>query len=246
MKVVLEVKRFNREVDDRSWYQRYEVDVAPGDRVLDALVQVKRFQDGSFSFRKSCAHGVCGSDAMVINGRERLACKTLMQDVAREDGAIVQIEPLRGFRVERDLLIDQTDFLGKYQSVKPYLINDDPVAGGERLQAPEERMRIDDATGCILCCGCFSACPVLQEGVDFLGPAIIASASRFLDDSRDKGFEDRLPVLDAPNGVWPCENHFECTRVCPRGVKITKRINATKRRIESYRRQKEESVKESR
>jgi succinate dehydrogenase / fumarate reductase iron-sulfur subunit len=242
MKIILEIRRYNPESDETPYDQRYEVDVAPTARVLDALVQVKQFQDGTLTFRKSCAHGVCGSDAMVINGRERLACKTLVQEVAQEHGALVRIDPLRGFRVERDVLVDQTPFLKKYQSIKPYLINDQRVGEKEQLQTPEERIRIDDATSCILCCGCFSACPVLQEGTDFLGPAIISQASRFLDDSRDRGFEDRLPVLDSPDGVWPCENHFECTRMCPRGVKITKRINETKRRVEKYRQERGESV----
>jgi succinate dehydrogenase / fumarate reductase iron-sulfur subunit len=145
--------------------------------------------------------------------------------------------------------------------VKPFLINEETVKEKERIQLPEERQRFGDATNCILCASCYSACPVIREGkgpVDptvsgapssgsspkrrgtsgswsFLGPAAIVQAARFLDDSRDRGFEARLDVLDAPNGVWPCENHFQCTVVCPRGIKVTKLINLTKRRIKTYR-----------
>ena len=181
---------------------------------------------------------------MVINGKERLACKTLIQDVASQDGDRVRIEPLRGFAVQRDLYVDQSGFLTKYQSVKPYLISDEAVEEKERIQTQEERLRIDDATSCILCCACFSACPVLVGGTEWLGPAIVAQASRFLDDSRDNGFEERLPILDAPQGIWPCDNHFACTRICPRGVKITKRINETKRKIETYRKKRGETINE--
>lgn len=235
MKIILEIQRFNPEADGEASYQSYEVEAQPTDRVLDALMRIKRFQDGTLAFRRSCAHGVCGSDAMQINGKEKLACKTLVQDVAEKDGDIVKIEPLRGFRVERDLIVDQTSFFDKYQSAKPFLINEQPVHEKERLQSPEERKAFDDATNCILCCACFSACPQMEVDPKFLGPAIIAQASRFLDDSRDRGFEDRLPVLDTPEGVWFCANHFECTRVCPREIKVTKLINQTKRRIEKHR-----------
>jgi succinate dehydrogenase / fumarate reductase iron-sulfur subunit len=207
-------------------------------------VKIKNFQDPTLAFRKSCAHGVCGSDAMRINGKEKLACKTLVQDVAEKDDATIRIEPLRGFPIERDLIVSQSAFFEKYQSIQPFLINDEPVKEKERIQSPEERRAFDDVTSCILCCACFSACPVLENNPEFLGPAISAQASRFLDDSRDKGFEQRLPRLDSPNGVWPCANHFECTRVCPRGIKITKRINETKRKIQKFREARGEKVRD--
>ena len=232
MKITLRIQRFNPETDREPHYQTYGVEVEPTDRVLDALMQVKQYQDGTLAFRKSCAHGVCGSDAMRINGKDRLACKTLIRDVAAEEGAVVQIEPLRHLRVSRDLMVDQSTFFDKFRSVKPFLINDEPVTRGERIQLPAERDLIDDATNCILCGSCYSACPVLDTRPGFLGPAAIAQAFRFQEDSRDRGFEQRLSVLDTPDGVWSCENHFECTRACPRGIKITRHINHTKRRIE--------------
>lgn len=231
VKINLEVQRFNPETDAEPAFQSYEVEAEPTDRLLDVLMHVKRFRDGTLAFRKSCAHGVCGSDGMRINGKDRLACKTLVRDVADAEGAVIRIEPLRHFPVVRDLVVDQQTFFEKYRSVKPFLINDEPVKEKERIQSPEEREFFDDATNCILCSACYSACPVLDDNDDFLGPAAIAQAFRFLEDSRDRGFRDRLHVLNDPNGVWPCQNHFECTRACPRGIKITKHINETKRRI---------------
>ncbi len=234
MKIILKILRFNSEIDDKPQYQSYTVEVEPTDRLLDALMHIKRFQDGTLAFRKSCAHGVCGSDAMRINGKDALACKTLVQDVVETEGATVVIEPLRYFPVQRDLIVDQATFFEKYKSIKPYLINDEPVLEKERLQSQEERMVFDDTTNCILCSACFSACPVLEENPDFLGPAAIAQAYRFLADSRDKGFEERLSSLDSPDGIWPCQNHFQCTQACPRWIKITKRINQTKKMIQKH------------
>jgi succinate dehydrogenase / fumarate reductase iron-sulfur subunit len=235
MKITLKVQRYNPDTDQAPYYQEYTVEVDPNQRLLDALMQVKRFQDGSLGFRKSCAHGVCGSDAMRINGKDGLACKTLVKDVAQNDGDTVTVDPLRHLPVQRDLIVDQAAFFSKYRSVKPFLINDEPVAEKERLQTQQERMRFDDTTNCILCASCYSACPVLLENANFLGPAAIAQAYRFVADTRDRGFEARLPVLAAPDGVWPCQNHFKCTQSCPRAILITKRINQTKRMIEAHR-----------
>ena len=235
MNIILKIQRCNPDRDDKPYFQEYTLEVDPNDRLLDALMQVKRFQDGSLGFRKSCAHGVCGSDAMRINGKDGLACKTLIKEVALEDGATVMLEPLKGLPVQRDLIVDQSQFFEKYRAIKPFLINDEPVTTGERLQTQEERLRFDDTTNCILCASCYSACPVLEEQAAFLGPAAISQAYRFLADTRDKGFVARLPVLDHPDGVWPCQNHFKCTESCPRSILITKRINQTKRMIEKHR-----------
>ena len=231
MQITLKIQRYNPDTDEAPYYQEYTVEVDPNARLLDALMDVKRFQDGSLGFRKSCAHGVCGSDAMRINGQDGLACKTLVKEVAEEGGATVVVEPLRHLPVQRDLIVDQAEFFEKYKSIKPYLINDEPVAEKERIQSPEERLQFDDTTNCILCASCYSACPIPEEHPAFIGPAAIAQAFRFLADSRDKGEEQRLPVLDDADGVWLCENHFKCTQACPRSILITKRINQTKRLI---------------
>jgi succinate dehydrogenase / fumarate reductase iron-sulfur subunit len=236
VKIRLQIQRFNPEVDAKPYYQEYSIEAEPTDRVLDALMQVKNELDGTLAFRRSCAHGVCGSDGMIINGQERLACKTLVKDVAEEDGATVRVEPLQHLSVLRDLIVEQDEFFGRWRAVKPYLINTEPVAEKERIQSQEERGMFDDPTKCILCASCYSACPILDEkNTRFIGPAAIAQAARFVFDSRDRGFEERLPVLDHPDGVWACENHFQCTRVCPRGIKVTKNINLAKRKINQER-----------
>lgn len=232
MKITLQIQRYNPEADGKPHFRDYPVEVEPTDRVLDALMQVKNYQDGTLAFRKSCAHGVCGSDAMIINGRERLACKTLVKDVAEADGTVVKIEPLKHLPLLRDLIIEQDEFFARWRKVKPFLINDQRAAEKERVQSPEERAVFDDPTKCILCGSCYSACPILDgKNTAFIGPAALAQAARFIFDSRDRGLAERLEVLDHPDGVWACENHFQCTRVCPRGIKVTKNINLTKRRI---------------
>lgn len=247
MKITIEIKKCNPETDNRPYYKKYEMEVEQNDRLLDVLIKIKQSQDPTIGLRKSCAHGVCGSDAMVINGKERLACKTLIKDIAKNEGALVRVEPLRSLPVQRDLMVEQTRFFNHYRHVKPYLINNEEVNKKERIQSPEERKLFDDATKCILCAACYSACPViLEKNPNFLGPAAVVQASRFLDDSRDKGFEKRLPNLDYPNGIWPCENHFECTRVCPRSIKVTKIINLTKRKISRFRMDRGEKINNGR
>ena len=231
MKIILKIQRYNPDTDDAPYFQQYTVEADPNERLLDALVQIKRFQDGSLGFRKSCAHGVCGSDAMRINGKDGLACKTLVKEVVEKDGDTVTVEPLRYLPVQRDLIVDQSDFFEKYKSVKPFLINDEKVVAQERLQSQQERLVFDDTTNCILCASCYSACPVLEQRPTFIGPAAISQAFRFIADSRDRGLNERLHLLDNEDGVWPCENHFKCTQCCPRSILLTKRINQTKKMI---------------
>jgi succinate dehydrogenase / fumarate reductase iron-sulfur subunit len=232
VKITLRIQRFNPETDKAPYYRDYDVEVAPTDRMLDALIQVKNSLDGTLSFRKSCAHGVCGSDGMIINGQERLACKTLVKDVAEGDGATVAVEPLKHLPLLRDLIVEQDEFFARWRKVKPFLINTEAVEEKERIQSQGERAAFDDPTKCILCASCYSSCPILDgENPRFIGPAAIAQAARFVFDSRDKGFEERLEALDHPDGVWACKNHFQCTRVCPRGIKLTRNINLTKRKI---------------
>ncbi|MDA3957548.1 succinate dehydrogenase/fumarate reductase iron-sulfur subunit [Oceanispirochaeta sp.] len=232
MQIELKIFRYNPETDSESRFDTYKVEAQPTDRVLDSLMHVYRNEDGSLAFRKSCAHGVCGSDAMRINGRERLACKTLIKDVAEADGDSILIEPLRHLPVQKDLMVDQSEFLARFKKISPYLIPVDKAPeSGEYIQSQLQRDAIDDATKCINCGACYSACPVLEINPDFLGPAALVHATRFIFDSRDTGLDERIAVLDQPNGIWACDNHFECTKVCPRGIKITKLINMTKREI---------------
>jgi succinate dehydrogenase / fumarate reductase, iron-sulfur subunit len=232
MRIVLRIRRFHPETDPAPHDGDYPLEIEPTATILDALIRVKSEQDGSLSFRKSCGHGVCGSDAMVIAGVERLACKTLVRDVAKGEGIVVTVEPLKHLPVQNDLMVDQREFFDRYRSVKPFLINEDAASGRERIQSPAERAAFDDATSCILCGACYSSCPIFEKNTAYLGPAALVSAARFVFDSRDRGLADRMTVLDHPNGAWACENHFTCTRVCPREIKVTKNINATKREIE--------------
>ena len=243
MNVILRIKRYQPETDDASRFQDFEVDVEPADRLLDALMFVKRNIDGTLCFRKSCAHGVCGSDAMTISGVERLACKTLIRDVAEKAGAVVTIEPLKSLPVQRDLMVDYTRFFEFYRVVKPFLVPAQNTASGETVQMPAERARFDDPTKCILCASCYASCPVVAEkDPDFIGPAAIMQAARFVFDSRDEGIGPRLDILDDAHGVWPCENHFQCTRVCPRGIKVTKNINMVKRQIKAFKEQSDQNT----
>jgi len=244
MTINLEIQRFNPEVDSAPYFKTYAVEVEPTDRMLDALMHIKRNIDGSLAFRKSCAHGVCGSDAMVIDGKERLACKTLVRDVAEKAGVTVRIEPARHQQVQRDLMVKQDVFFDNYKKVKPFFIANEEKKPAERefIQSEAERAEIDDPTKCILCGACYSACPVLDKNPNFIGPAAIVQAARWVFDSRDQGLPARLDVLDQPNGVWACENHFECTRACPREIKVTKLINFTKRAITKYREERGETV----
>jgi len=238
MNITLKIKRYQPEEDRESRFQDFKVPIEPTDRLLDALMFVKRNLDGTLCFRKSCAHGVCGSDAMTINGVERLACKTLVQDVAEKEDAVVTIEPLRSLPVQRDLMVDYTHFFETYRIVKPFLIPVQKTKRGENIQTPEQRKKFDDPTKCILCASCYAACPVVAEkDPEFIGPAAVVQAARFVFDSRDEGIGPRLEVLDDPHGVWPCENHFNCTRVCPRGIKVTKNINLVKRTIKDFKEQ---------
>jgi len=238
MNVIFRIQRYNPETDTGPRFQDFPVDVEPTDRLLDALMFIKRTIDGTLSFRKSCAHGICGSDAMIINGVERLACKTLVQDVATEENAVVTFEPLKSLPVQRDLMVDYDRFFGAYRKVKPYLVPKESAPEAERVQTPADRSRFEDPTKCILCAACYSACPIVQRGTPWLGPAAIVQAARFVFDSRDEGIEPRLDVLDRPDGVWPCESLLECTRVCPRGIKVTKNINLTKREIKTFKGEK--------
>ncbi|MBX5444964.1 succinate dehydrogenase iron-sulfur subunit [Sphaerobacter sp.] len=227
MQVHLRIQRFNPEVDSKPYYEDHEVEVEPTDRVLDALNKVKWFHDGTLTYRRSCAHGVCGSDAMRINGRNRLACKVLIRDV----GTNITIEPLVGFRVIRDLVVDMEPFFNAYKSVLPFLINDDPAPTTERLQSPEDRERFDDTTKCILCACCTSSCPITWTNDEFVGPAAIVNAHRFIFDSRDQGAAERLAVLNQKSGVWRCRTVFNCTEACPRGIQVTRAIEEVKRTL---------------
>ena len=226
MEITVKIFRYNPEKDQRGNYVTYKVEAEPTDRILDVLEYIKGKTDGALSFRRSCAHGVCGSDAMRINGRNRLACKVLVRDV----GADITIEPLLGMKVVKDLIVDMEPFFDNYKKMKPYLINDSPLPenGRERLQSPEQRARFDEATKCILCAACTTSCPSFWASDQYFGPAAFVAAHRFVFDSRDEGASQRLMVLAETDGTVRCHTAYNCTEACPREIQITKAIGELK------------------
>lgn len=226
MQVKLRIKRFNPEKDAKPHWENYSVEVEPTDRVLDAMEAVKHSIDGTLTFRYSCMHGICGSDGMMVNGRNRLACKVLVKDCKQP----ITLEPMRGFKVVKDLVVDMEPFFAKYRSVQPYLVAGEPPQK-ERLQSPEERERFDDTTKCILCGACTTSCPSFWADPDYAGPAAIVAAHRFIFDSRDEGAAARLSSLNTRDGVWRCRTVFNCVEVCPRGIQIAGAIADVKRAL---------------
>ena len=225
--VTLKVKRYDPEKDRKPYWQEFEVQVEETDRVLDALHKARWEHDGSLAFRRSCAHGVCGSDAMVINGANALACIELVKDVGHK----ITLEAIRGLPVIKDLVVDMEPFFAQYRAVLPYLINSGDPGYRERLQSQEDRERFDDTTKCILCAACTTSCPIYWGNDTYVGPAAIVNAHRFIFDSRDEGSAQRLDILNEKSGVWRCRTAVNCSEACPRGIKVTQAIQEVKRAI---------------
>ncbi|MGD9091743.1 MAG: succinate dehydrogenase iron-sulfur subunit [Anaerolineales bacterium] len=228
MEVTLKVFRYNPEVDKKPHFEKYKLQAEPTDRVLDLLEYVKGYIDGTLSFRRSCAHGVCGSDAVRINGRNKLACKVLVQDLGTKK---ITVEPLLGLQVIKDLIVDMEPFFEHYRSVLPFLVNDDPPPKQERLQSIDQRERFDDTTKCILCAACTTSCPSFWANGRYVGPAAIVNAHRFIFDSRDRAGAERLQILNDQFGVYRCHTIFNCTDACPREIQVTQAIGEVKRAI---------------
>jgi succinate dehydrogenase / fumarate reductase iron-sulfur subunit len=182
------------------------------------------------TFRRSCAHGVCGSDAMRINGRNRLACKTLIKDL--DITKPIYVEAIKGLPLEKDLIVNMEPFFESYRQINPFLMASSvPKDGKERKQSPVERARFDDTTKCILCAACTSSCPVFWTDGQYFGPAAIVNAHRFIFDSRDEGAQVRLDILNDKEGVWRCRTTFNCSEACPRGIQVTQAIAEVKQAI---------------
>ena len=226
--VTFRIRRYLPDLDDEPHWEDYVVSVYPTDRVLDALMKIKGEQDGTLTFRRSCGHGVCGSDAMMINGSNRLACKTLIKDLGSGD---VTVEAIKGLPLEKDLVVDMEPFFEAYRAVKPYLITDGEEPNRERLQSVEERQAFDDTTKCILCAACTTSCPIFWTDEQYFGPAAIVAAHRFIFDSRDAGAAERLEILNDKEGVWRCRTTFNCSSACPRGIEVTQAIQQVKRAL---------------
>ena len=219
------IYRFNPDVDKKPYMQDYDVQLEDTDQMLlDALLRIKDLDD-SLSLRKSCREGVCGSDSMNINGKNGLACITKLSDLEEP----IILRPMPGLPVIRDLVVDMTQFFENYNSVKPYLVNNDPVPETERLQSPEDRAKLDGLYECILCGACTTSCPSFWWNPDkFVGPAGLMQAYRFISDSRDQAQEERLENLEDPYRLYRCHNIMNCVDVCPKGLNPSKAINEIK------------------
>ncbi|MGH4034314.1 succinate dehydrogenase iron-sulfur subunit [Actinomycetota bacterium Odt1-20B] len=227
--VTFRIRRFNPEVSAEATWEDFQLEIDPKERVLDGLHKIKWDMDGSLTFRRSCAHGICGSDAMRINGKNRLACKTLIKDI--NPAKPITVEPIKGLTVLKDLVVDMDPFFQAYRDVMPFLVTTGNEPTRERLQSAEDRERFDDTTKCILCAACTSSCPVFWNDGQYFGPAAIVNAHRFIFDSRDEAGEQRLEILNDKDGVWRCRTTFNCTDACPRGIEVTKAIQEVKRAL---------------
>ena len=224
--VTFKVFRFDSTTGDPPRFQSYEVPATPGLTVIMGLVWIQQNLDGSLAFRSSCRAGVCGSCAMHINGRYRLACETQVAAM----GSSITIRPLGHMPIVRDLITDMTAFWAKYKAIKPYLIPGAPPPEKEYIQSPAERLKLDQVIDCILCATCTATCTVAAMAPDYLGPAALAKAARFMLDSRDHGGTERLELVSGEGGVWRCHTIFNCSKLCPRDVEPASGIAELKRK----------------
>jgi succinate dehydrogenase / fumarate reductase iron-sulfur subunit len=224
-KYTFKIRRFHPERNKIRRWDEFAVDMEPGERLLDGLVKIKDTLDGSLTFRRSCAHGICGSCAMKIDGRSALACQTLMKDL----GETITVEPLPAFPVIKDLVVDMEPFFSKNEQVLPYLLNDETPPERERLQSPEDQQKILQAITCIMCGCCTSSCPSYWADKEYLGPSALLKAARFILDSRDRASEQRLRKVARAHGVWRCHSIYNCVEVCPKEIDITAHIAKLKR-----------------
>jgi succinate dehydrogenase / fumarate reductase iron-sulfur subunit len=220
------IYRYDPDKDAKPYMQDLTVELLPTDKMLlDALMRIKQVSDDSVAYRRSCREGVCGSDAMNINGKNGLACITNLRDLKEP----IVLKPLPGLPVIRDLIVDMTQFFKQYHSIKPFLINDTPPPEKERLQSPEERNELDGLYECILCACCSTSCPSFWWNPDkFVGPAGLLQAYRFIADSRDQATSARLDDLEDPYRLFRCHTIMNCVDVCPKGLNPTLAIGKIK------------------
>ncbi len=211
--------------DDGARFMDYEVDAPKGATVLDCLFRVKHEIDGTLAFRCSCRSAICGSCAMTINDANRLACKTQIEDLGR----LVRVEPLVGYPVVKDLVVDMGIFWRQYRSIKPYLIGGPSPPKKEWVQSPNQRRTLDEPAQCIMCGACSSSCPVMWTDERYLGPAALLKVWRFVADTRDTATRDRLGMINNEFGVWRCHTIFRCVDSCPKYINPTEAIESLRR-----------------
>jgi succinate dehydrogenase / fumarate reductase iron-sulfur subunit len=242
VKVTFRIFRLNPETDKMSHYDVFTVEAHPNERILDCLNHIRWEQDSSLAFRMSCAHGICGSDGLTINGSPALACQKLVKDYDYAEEIIV--EPLKFFPVLKDLVVDLEPFFSRIKSIRPEKgteIQAENAVENERLQSIQDRSLFDDALKCILCACCLSVCPVnLKEEPEFVGPAALLLAQKHIFDSRTTNTTERMQVLEKPQGIWSCKSYYQCTRVCPKKIQVTQAILKTKKKILQERNKQEQ------
>ena len=225
MQRTFKIYRYDPDKDAKPRMETVTIELDGSERMLlDALVKLKA-QDPTISFRRSCREGVCGSDAMNINGKNGLACLTNLRTLKDP----IVLKPLPGVPVARDLIVDMTMFFKQYESVKPYLINHSQPPERERLQSPEQREELNGLYECILCASCSTSCPSFWWNPDkFVGPAGLLQAYRFIADSRDEATAERLDDLDNAYRLFRCHTIMNCTDVCPKNLNPARAIGKIK------------------
>jgi succinate dehydrogenase / fumarate reductase iron-sulfur subunit len=225
VKVTVKILRYNPEKDQKPYWKTYDLEVEPDLTILDLLNEIHWNIDGTLSYRRSCRSSICGSCAMKVNGRNVLACET---PIYQFKGSKLKIEPLPGFKIIKDLVVDLDEFFARLERIKPYLILDKPVPDKEFIQTPEEFEAIRESANCILCGACTSSCPSLWANENYLGPAALLKAYRFVFDSRDDGANERIDIINDRNGIWRCHTIFNCMEACPKDIKITEYLSRLK------------------
>lgn len=229
MEVNLKILRFNPETDKKPHYEKFTIVAHPTYKILDCLMHVKNEQDGTLTFRRSCVHGICGSDGMKINGKAGLACQRLVRDYKTRN---FTIEPLPGFPIVKDLVVDFSCFFANLSRIMPWFINDDPKPrDSEQIMSQNDAEEILEAVKCVLCGSCTSSCPSSWMSADYLGPAALLKAYRFIADSRDKASDERIKVVNSQDGAWRCHTIFNCVEACPKDIHITDHIVKLRKRI---------------
>ncbi len=227
-KLTWKVFRFNKATDYLPHYDTIEIEVSKDEVVLDVMNRIKWEHDGSFTYRRSCRHGICGSCAVKVNGKATLACKDNVFELVDIFGTTLTLEPQNLKRVYKDMIIDKADFWSKYDTVKPYLIADvEPHPESENVVSIADANKLDEADYCIQCGNCYYACPAVEVNEDYLGPAALTKAWRFNSDVRDNATNERLIIVnEMGSGIWDCVKCFECAEACPKELSPISKITS--------------------
>ncbi len=220
--------RFNPETDKKPSYKTYEIEVEPWWTVLDALNQIKWYEDGTLTYRRSCRHGICGSCAMMIAGKNDLACELQLSRIKKDP---IKVDPLPGFEIYRDLAVNMEPFYAALRRVKPWLINDEPPPAIERHQSQEEFKLMGNSIACILCAACTSSCPSFWADPAYIGPAALLKAFRYTFDTRDRGLGERIDAIDNKHGLWRCHKITNCYHACPKDLNPTEAISKLQQKV---------------